>query len=84
MEIHMNVSFPRIPCELLTLDIMDVSGDVQAGVMHGVNKVRLAPAAEGGYVIETKSMDLYVKAICCRATRRSTTQLWFSTTDHSF
>lgn len=26
MEIHMNISFPRLPCELLTLDVMDVSG----------------------------------------------------------
>ncbi|KAF2217491.1 hypothetical protein CERZMDRAFT_54941 [Cercospora zeae-maydis SCOH1-5] len=43
MEIHMNVSFPRVPCELLTLDVMDVSGDVQTGVMHGVTKVRLDP-----------------------------------------
>ncbi|KAI9711396.1 MAG: hypothetical protein M1828_001941 [Chrysothrix sp. TS-e1954] len=59
MEIHMNVSFPRMPCELLTLDIMDVSGDVQAGVMHGINKVRLAPASEGGAMIESKSMDLH-------------------------
>lgn len=41
MEIHMNISFPRVPCELLTLDVMDVSGEVQSGVMHGVNKVRL-------------------------------------------
>ena len=41
MEIHMNISFPRVPCELLTLDVMDVSGEVQTGVMHGVTKVRL-------------------------------------------
>lgn len=58
MEIHMNISFPRMPCELLTLDVMDVSGEVQAGVMHGVNKVRLAPDTDGGYVIETKALDL--------------------------
>ena len=60
MEIHMNVTFPRMPCELLTLDVMDVSGDIQTGVMHGVNKVRLAPEAEGGHVISTTALDLYV------------------------
>ncbi len=54
----MNISFPRLPCELLTLDVMDVSGEVQAGVMHGVNKVRLANEAEGGHAIESKSIDL--------------------------
>lgn len=60
MEIHMNITFPRIPCELLTLDVMDVSGDVQSGIIHGVNKVRLAPEREGGAVIETKSLELFV------------------------
>jgi hypothetical protein len=58
MEIHMNVTFPRMPCELLTLDVMDVSGEVQAGVMHGVSKVRLAPESEGGHQLEIKSLDL--------------------------
>lgn len=60
MEIHMNISFPRVPCELLTLDVMDVSGEIQTGVMHGVNKVRLAPELEGGHAIESKALDLYV------------------------
>ena len=58
MEIHMNISFPQLPCELLTLDVMDVSGEIQTGVMHGVNKVRLRPEKEGGGEIETKALDL--------------------------
>ena len=58
MEIHLNISFPRIPCELLTLDVMDVSGEQQTGVMHGVHKFRLAPVSEGGHVIESKALDL--------------------------
>ena len=58
MEIHLNISFPRIPCELLTLDVMDVSGEQQTGVLHGVNKVRLESVASGGGVIDTKSLDL--------------------------
>jgi hypothetical protein len=58
MEIHMNITFPRIPCELLTLDVMDVSGEQQTGVMHGVNKVRLASESEGGHVIDVKALDL--------------------------
>ncbi|PSS22996.1 hypothetical protein M430DRAFT_116712 [Amorphotheca resinae ATCC 22711] len=59
MEIHLNITFPRIPCELLTLDVMDVSGEQQTGVMHGINKVRLAPADEGGRVIDIKALDLH-------------------------
>jgi hypothetical protein len=59
MEIHLNISFPRVPCELLSLDVMDVSGEQQTGVMHGVSKVRLAPREEGGMVIDVKALDLY-------------------------
>ena len=58
MEIHMNISFPRMPCELLTLDVMDVSGEIQAGVVHGVSKVRLAPESEGGRVLNSKALEL--------------------------
>jgi len=58
MEIFMNITFPRVPCELLTLDVMDVSGEVQAGVVHGVSKVRLAPRDEGGREIAATSLDL--------------------------
>lgn len=58
MEIHMNISFPRIPCELLTLDVMDVSGEIQTGVMHGVNKVRLGPVSEGSHAIESNALQL--------------------------
>lgn len=58
MEIHLNITFPRIPCELLSLDVMDVSGEQQTGVMHGVNKVRLSPAEDGGRVIDIKALDL--------------------------
>ncbi|TEY70442.1 hypothetical protein BOTCAL_0103g00250 [Botryotinia calthae] len=59
MEIHLNITFPKIPCELLTLDVMDVSGEQQVGVMHGVKKVRLGPQEEGGKVIDIKTLDLH-------------------------
>lgn len=59
MEIHLNISFPRIPCELLTLDVMDVSGEQQTGVVHGVSKVRLAAVQEGGHAIESTALDLH-------------------------
>lgn len=58
MEIHLNISFPQIPCELLTLDVMDVSGEQQTGVLHGVRKVRLESVGSGGGVIDIKSLDL--------------------------
>lgn len=61
MEIHLNITFPRVPCELLTLDVMDVSGEVQAGVISGVNKVRLRPESEGGGQIDVTSLDLHAE-----------------------
>ncbi|KAG6007285.1 hypothetical protein E4U21_006203 [Claviceps maximensis] len=59
MEIHLNITFPKMPCELLTLDVMDVSGEQQHGVAHGINKVRLQPEAQGGGVIDVKSLNLH-------------------------
>lgn len=59
MEIHLNVTFPKMPCELLTLDVMDVSGEQQHGVIAGVNKVRLRPQSQGGGVIDSKSLTLH-------------------------
>jgi hypothetical protein len=58
MEISLNVTFPRVPCELLTLDVMDVSGELQMGVTHGINKVRLSPEKEGSKVLDIKALDL--------------------------
>jgi hypothetical protein len=58
MEIHLNMTFPRLPCELLTLDVMDVSGEQQVGVVHGVSKVRLSPASEGGRALDIAKLDL--------------------------
>ena len=58
MEIHLNITFPRIPCELLSLDVMDVSGEQQTGVAHGVTKVRLDSYKTGGRVIDKKLLDL--------------------------
>lgn len=58
MEIHLNITFPRVPCELLTLDVMDVSGEQQHGVQHGVRKTRLRPQSEGGFPIDTKELSL--------------------------
>ena len=58
MEIHLNITFPRVPCELLTLDVMDVSGEQQHGVQHGVTKTRLQPLSQGGGDIDSKMLAL--------------------------
>lgn len=63
MDIHLNMTFPNMPCELLTLDVMDVSGEQQHGVAHGITKFRLKPSAEGGAEIESNTLaQLHEKA----------------------
>lgn len=58
MEIHLNMTFPHLPCGLLTLDVMDVAGEQQSGVIHGINKLRLSPADEGSKVLDITALDL--------------------------
>ena len=56
MDIHLNITFPQVPCELLTLDVMDVSGELQVGVSHGIVKTRLS---EAGNLISQNYLDLH-------------------------
>ena len=37
---------------------MDVSGEQQTGVKHGINKVQLAPVKEGGMPLEIRALNL--------------------------
>ncbi|KNZ47073.1 uncharacterized protein VP01_66g5 [Puccinia sorghi] len=44
--VHMNITFPRVPCYLLSVDVMDISGEHQNGerranVAHDMTKTRL-------------------------------------------
>lgn len=37
---------------------MDVSGEQQTGVQHGISKVQLAPAKDGGHPIDKSLLNL--------------------------
>ncbi|EKM51738.1 uncharacterized protein PHACADRAFT_150385 [Phanerochaete carnosa HHB-10118-sp] len=39
--VSFNVTFPRVPCYLLSLDVMDISGETQTDIVHNVIKTRL-------------------------------------------
>ncbi|RDB17990.1 Endoplasmic reticulum-Golgi intermediate compartment protein 3 [Hypsizygus marmoreus] len=41
LTVNMNVTFPRVPCYLLSLDVMDISGELQRDLSHNILKVRL-------------------------------------------
>jgi hypothetical protein len=41
LTINMDMTFPRLPCDLLSLDVMDVSGENQNDVAKGLKKLRI-------------------------------------------
>ncbi|KNE70821.1 hypothetical protein AMAG_20180 [Allomyces macrogynus ATCC 38327] len=44
MDIYLNITFPRVPCMLISMDVMDVSGEHHNGLTYDVFKTRLDPA----------------------------------------
>lgn len=41
LTVNMNITFPRVPCYLLSLDVMDISGETQRDLSHNILKKRL-------------------------------------------
>lgn len=41
LVVDMDITFPRVPCYLLSLDIMDISGEHQLDLSHDITKTRL-------------------------------------------
>ncbi|KAJ7147096.1 Sec1 family-domain-containing protein [Mycena crocata] len=41
LTVKMNITFPRVPCYLLSLDVMDISGETQRDLTHNILKARL-------------------------------------------
>ncbi|KAJ1502166.1 hypothetical protein HMI55_003031, partial [Coelomomyces lativittatus] len=41
MDIYLNVTFPRLPCAIMSLDVMDVSGAHQNEISHHIYKIRI-------------------------------------------
>lgn len=55
LTVWLNVSFPRVPCYLLSLDVMDVSGELQRDITHQIVKVRLDQ--DGKQIPNSQSAD---------------------------
>ena len=41
MKVHLNITFPRLHCDDLHLDVIDVAGDSQLNLSNGLYKLRL-------------------------------------------
>ncbi|KAF8754923.1 Endoplasmic reticulum-derived transport vesicle ERV46 [Rhizoctonia solani] len=67
ISVNMNITFPRVPCYLLSLDITDVSGDIQQDVSHHILKTRLEPS---GAMIHENTLNYRIKSEpkggCCQ------------------
>ncbi|KAK9686986.1 ER-derived vesicles protein erv46 [Basidiobolus ranarum] len=60
LGINFNVTFPKLPCYLLSLDVMDISGAHQENINHDIYKVRLDPS--GNEISKDKEYELGEKA----------------------
>jgi len=56
LTVSMNITFPRVPCYLLSLDVMDISGELQRDISHNIHKSRLDP--QGKEIPSTRSSQL--------------------------
>ena len=54
LTINLNLTFPYLPCDLMSVDAMDVSGEHQNDVVKGLKKVRLN---KNGETIEEKDIN---------------------------
>jgi len=44
LTVVLNVTFPKVPCYLLSIDVTDISGDLQLDLSHNIAKTRLTPS----------------------------------------
>ncbi|KAG0146743.1 hypothetical protein CROQUDRAFT_656907 [Cronartium quercuum f. sp. fusiforme G11] len=65
--VEMNITFPRVPCYLLSVDLMDISGEHQNDVNHDMTKTRLDPS--GAPVLANVSKGLKGELDTIAATR---------------
>ncbi|BGP58406.1 hypothetical protein JCM8202_001909 [Rhodotorula sphaerocarpa] len=46
LVVNLDITFPRVPCYLLSIDIMDISGEHQHDIHHDLFKTRLSPSGK--------------------------------------
>lgn len=59
LTINLNVTFAHLPCDLMSVDAMDVSGEHQNDVVKGLRKIRLN--SKGEIVEEKKDQETSTK-----------------------
>ena len=57
LSIYFDVTFPRLPCSLISIDAIDVSGDQHIDIKHNIYRVKLN---ENGEPIEKPKRDVSI------------------------
>ena len=47
LDIYLNITFPNVACDILTLDVMDGFGESQVNVEHNIHKRKLDRQGNG-------------------------------------
>ncbi|KAI6114429.1 Sec1-like protein [Pisolithus sp. B1] len=63
LSVKLNVTFPHVPCYLLSLDIVDISGEQQRDISHNIMKKRLTKAGADVLGIRTGELGSEVDKI---------------------
>ena len=56
LSVDVDITFPRVPCYLLSIDVMDISGEHLDDIKHDVKRTRLNHSGE--VVIEAKGGEM--------------------------
>lgn len=67
--VDLNMTFPRVPCYLLSLDLMDISGEHQNDVAHDMAKTRLDPKGVPIPVNVTKHLQGELESIVSKRSK---------------
>ncbi|PWN27591.1 DUF1692-domain-containing protein [Jaminaea rosea] len=67
LAVDLDISFPRVPCFLLSLDVMDISGEHFDDVRHDMERIRLSHS--GAPIVDPPSKGLRGEADKIAATK---------------
>ncbi|GIL75562.1 hypothetical protein Vretimale_15170 [Volvox reticuliferus] len=62
IQIHFDLTFPKVPCSWLSLDAMDISGELHLDLDHDVYKQRLSANGSPVKEVEKHNVDATKKA----------------------
>ncbi|KAG2483070.1 hypothetical protein HYH03_018053 [Edaphochlamys debaryana] len=73
IQIHFDVTFPKVPCAWLSLDAMDISGELHLDLDHDVYKQRLSPSGSPVKEAEKHNVEETKKKAMAEATADNST-----------